>query len=213
MLQTHRTKKITYIPGILSLLVLPILLIHFARQDLNARNLKTIKLYWGDLTVFNEHPEMFPEYRGHFPPKREYLSIELDENSIKNKIKFDFAAITVNELIASGDTLKGVHFLFSDQSTYGNFVKAIDICRLSKAKTYMPTENDLWIYNLPIIPYDSTNEIKPIYCGTTYSFRKPKPNDWTVLKKRISLIWNSSWQIILGFSVLAFISLKKLSIR
>jgi hypothetical protein len=58
----------------------------------------------------------------------------------------------------------GLHLYFDNSSRYGTFVQAIDILKMENAKTYMPIENDIWIYYLPPDPVDSTvDSIKAIY--------------------------------------------------
>ena len=119
-----------------------------------------------------------------------------------DKIKLDFAQIRIREILLQNDSTNGLHFRFGDSSQYWTFIKAVDILRFEKAKTYIPLDNDLWFFHFPP---DTT--IVSWICGTTYSdivYIVPKVSWWTQAKKWTSDIWISSWQIILGFIAFLF---------
>lgn len=208
MQKKNWNKKPRYIPGIISLIFLPFIFIISAKNYYRTHNINALIIGWADLAFMERNPEFFERYRGHYPPKRDYTTIELNGDSQTDEIKLQFAQITIRELLATHDTLKGVHFLFGNKSNYGSFIKAIDICRFEKAKTYMPLENNVWFYNLPVVPVDTTQKIPALSCGSGYIKLKPKLPWWTVTGQLLRSIWISSWHVIIAFIVFSFFSLR-----
>lgn len=208
MQRKNWNKRPRYIPGIISLIFLPFIFIITAKNYYRTHDINVIPIVWVDLELMEFHSDFFESYRGHYPPKRDYTTIELNGDSHTDEIKLQFAQITIRELLSSNDTLKGVHFLFGDRSNYGSFIKAIDICRVEKAKTYMPHENNVWFYNLPAIPVDTTQKIPAISCGSGHIKLKPKLPWWTATGQIARNIWLSSWHVITAFIVFSFFSLR-----
>ena len=144
-----KRKKIYYIPGILSLIILPFIFIKFADREVKAKSLGVIPLFLADTNLPKKFPELFKDYKGTFPPERDYTDIVFTGNEKSDKTKLDFAQIKIREMLSIDDTTNGLHFQFSDNSQYGTFVKSIDILRIEGAKTYMPLDKDLWFYQFP----------------------------------------------------------------
>jgi hypothetical protein len=144
-----KRRRIFYIPGIISLMILPFIFIYYANYQLQPQLLKVIPLILADTNWARKKPELFKEFYSNFPPKRKYIDINLNGNTRSDIIQLDFARVMIREILATNDTIDGVHFRFGDSSQYWTFVKAVDILRIEYASTYMPMDNDLWFYHLP----------------------------------------------------------------
>lgn len=196
-----RRNKIYYVPGIISLIILPLLFISNAEKEMKEKSPGAIPLFLADINLPKKQPALFKAFNGAFPPKRDYLDLLLTGNNADDKIKLDFARIQISKILSANDGTKGLHFRFGDSSQYWTFVKAVDILRSTNAKTYMVLDKDLWFYHFPPDP----TAVSWI-CGTTaYTdvvFEKPKRSWWTKALQSICVIWNSSWQLILGFITL-----------
>ncbi len=193
-----KRKKIYYIPGIISLTILPFLFIHFADKELKANSIAVIPIVLTDTNLPKKFPEVFKDYKETFPPKRNYTDIVLTGNLKDDGIKLEFAQIKIRKILSANDPINGVHFQFGNSSQYWTFVKAIDILRIEGAKTYMLLDKDLWFYHFPP---DTT--IVNWICGATYSdlgYEKPKASGWAKAASLTIIICESSWQIILTFT-------------
>jgi hypothetical protein len=192
----EKGKKLYYIPGIISLTILPILFIYFADREISSRAVGVIPIVVADTNLPKKFPDVFKDYQGTFPPKRNYIDIILTGNDKTDKVKLDFARVRIGETLAANDSVNGLHFHFSDSSKYWTFVKAIDILRAEGAKTYMPLDNNLWFYHFPP---DTT--IEKWICGTTYNtvVYEKETSWWTKTLMRANNYWESSWQLIIGF--------------
>ena len=198
-------KKIYYILGIISLTLLPVIFIIFANKEIKERTLTVLPIVLADTNLPNKFPEIFKNFNHSFPPKRNYIDINLTGNNQNDKIKLDFAQIRIREIVSQNDSANGLHFKFGDSSQYWTFVKAVDILRFEKAKTYMPLDNDLWFYHFP----PDTTSVNWI-CGTTYSdivYIEPKISVWIKAAKWADNIWKSSWEIISAFITFLFLVL------
>lgn len=210
-MKTVRSIKIYYVPGIMSLMILPFLFICYAEKELKEKSLGVIPLHIADVNLPKKYPEMFKNFEGAFPPKRNYIDLMLTGDESADKIKLDFARLEISEILSTNDRTKGLHFHFGDSSQYWTFVKTVDILRANGAKTYMALDNDIWFYHF--LPDTSvTNWI----CGTTYTdvvYERPKRSWWTNAIQLASVTWTSSWQLILGFitllSVIIILKCKK----
>lgn len=86
-----KRKKIYYIPGIISLTILPFLFIHFADKELKANSIAVIPIVLTDTNLPKKFPEVFKDYKETFPPKRNYTDIVLTGNLKDDGIKLEFA--------------------------------------------------------------------------------------------------------------------------
>lgn len=197
-----KLNKIYYIPGIFSLIILPIVFITFAQRAIKDSTLSVLPIALADTNLPKKFPEIFKDFENSFPPKRNYLDINLTGDNQNDKIKLDFAQIRIREILSKNDSTNGLHFKFGDSSEYWTFVRALDMLRYEKAKTYMPLDNNLWFYHFP----PDTTLVNWI-CGTTYSdivYFESKFSFWKKVTKWTSDIWKSSWEIISAFITFLF---------
>lgn len=200
MLKSKR-KKIFYVPGIISLIILPIVFIYFAKTKIKEKDMRVISLFWADTNFMKAHSSLFFKSNKQSDPIREYTNIVFTGNSIDDNIKLAFAQIRIKEILTKNDTTSGLHFIFNDSSNYGTFVKAIDILQSNEENYYVPCSNNIWFYNLShnekLLPNDFLL-MNDVIIGN------PKIPFWKTLKKKIILAWSSSWEMILLFGVFVF---------
>lgn len=153
-----RSKKIYYIPGIISLLFLPLLFNFFSHQNTNKLTRQAIPIAWADSSYFEKHAGLFNK----FPPKRLYLEILLTGSKAEDEISLGFSQLKIRQILSQADSVNGIHFIFTDTAEYGTFIKTIDILRQEKAKSYLPYGRDLWFFYSARRPVDTTKQIKPL---------------------------------------------------
>lgn len=199
LMERQNCNKIYYVPGIISLILLPIVFNYFAKREINQLTVFAIPVIWIDTTYINNQGILFSGFNKQYPPKRKYTDIVFDGNQEEDEIKLAFAQIRIREILKVGDSLSGLHFLFSDNSSYGTFVRTIDKLRIEGAKTFMPVENNLWFYH-----FQPDTTAKPTLYGC-YQYidfidlqRDTTP--WSNFEENIIQIWQTSWPIIVLFS-------------
>jgi hypothetical protein len=200
-----KRNKVYYVPGIISLTILPVAFTMFANKEIKQRTVSVLPIVFANTNLPKKFPEFFKDFNYSLPPKRNYLNINLTGNQQHDNIKLDFAQIRIREILSQNDSVNGVHFKFGDSSQYWSFVRTVDILRFEKAKTYLPLDNDLWFYHFP----PDTTLVNWI-CGTMDCYTvyiDPKVSFWTKATKRTREIWKSSWQIISAFIAFLLLSL------
>ena len=143
-----KRKKIFYVPGIISLTIIPFVFTHFAQNAIKVRATTSLTIFMADTSLFSKFPELFVRFDGHIPPSRNYIDIIITGSNPDDEIKLDFARVRVREMISQNDLLNGIHFKLKNTSRFGAYVRAIDILKSEGGKTYMPLNDDIWFYNL-----------------------------------------------------------------
>jgi len=195
-----KNRKCFYIPGIISLTIVPFIFFFYSNRLKKALHQGVIPVFWYNPALSRNNPEVFS---GEYPPKRNYIDITLTGDNQSDSIKLNFSQIRLRELLSSNDSLNGIHFKFGDTSQYWSFIKALDICRIEKAKTYLPYESSIWVYH---IPPDTT--IQTFVCGSSSTLIKHEPSWVSVLMENLAVAWRSSWLLIFGFVSLAVFSIR-----
>lgn len=189
--------KLSYVPGIISLLILPVAFYALAIKHQARMNFRVIGLHLSDTIQFKKYTSLYGSYNGHIPPLRDYLQINLTGNATDNKTKIEFARLYSREIILNDDTSRGIHFQFDTSATYGSYVGVIDALRQEHARWYMCINNHVWFYLLEPRPVPKTAEFSCLLCSDVV-FVKPTTTWWEIQKLRFKHAWDSSWQIIVA---------------
>jgi len=201
----QRRKKVLYIPGIISLIILPIIFFIWTKKIINAKTVSVIPIVFADTNFLKKQSEIFKEYDNNFPPKRNYIDIDFTGNNRDDKTKLDFAQIRIREFVKTKDYKNGIHFSFGDSSEYWTFVKTVDILRLEGAKTFMPLDKDLWFFNLkPDMTLINTIPYSCMLCDDVIII-EPQVTWLTKTKEKIRVMIKTSWTIIVAFVSFLFL--------
>jgi hypothetical protein len=221
-----KRRKIYYVPGMISLICLPILCILYLNENKNV--LRSVEVNYAnkfnpnnqDLLKFDTTALSEP---GNKRKYKEFMINEFndDSTSILNVEK------TVNQLIEKADTINGIHIVFGDNIKYRNYISIIDIFnKYNRAisttdennafrnhkKIYSPTyllfENQMWFY---IYKYPKL-EKERWECRIQCVFRPYKP---TFKEEFLNLIDNNKvllklWPFFLIFIILSIISIRSI---
>ena len=201
-IQMHSTnqRKIFYVPGMISLLTVPFLFFYFVNRAPKKQNLYGFRIVWVDTSVLRKYDETFNTYRGHFPPRRVYSQVILSGPLALDSKVLDSIQNRISAFAQSEDTLSGFHFVFGDKATYGGFIQVLDLLETAQAHTYLPFENNLWIYNLPRFRIDTVS-YTPITCGTVFQNTEAR-NKLKTKKVDLQKTWRTAWPLLLGFVLL-----------
>lgn len=159
-------------------------------------------MFWYD----PELPKKFPGLIK-FPlsPSRDYFSITLSGDRKSDENKLDLSRVRLGEMLKQKNSAKGIRYHFEENAEYWSFIKALDICQVEGAKTYLPYENDLWVNHMPD---DTTEPLETFVCGTS-DFTQILPS----VGKETNYFdgaWQSSKPIVAGAVCLTLWSLFRL---
>ncbi len=127
-----KLQKIYYVPGMISLLLIPMVFWHFGRQRIQP------KQFGMDLGIPAKHihsnkckttKTCFESFRNW-----NYKKIEVPPNSAKQNI--DFYVTELKKLQAKNQKETGIEFVINDQNSYQDFITLIDAMKLAKQENY-----------------------------------------------------------------------------
>lgn len=174
-------KKIYYVPGLISLIVLPVALLLYLNNHHVFDRFYALEINWGypNQNAFSNPKEEEHFYETH--AQRQYVNICLDDNKANNTIKLSFAHLQIRSLIEANDTKQGIHFELADNAPYEMLVRIIEMCKVEGVRTYFGRGNDIWIFNytpLPQIKYTGPLLKVPDFtlCGSPGSVNATETN-------------------------------------
>lgn len=192
-----------YIPGIISMIFLPIAFYFFAKREMQKLLVWAIPIHWADTAFMNKKDAIFSNFNWQFPPKRNYLDIVFSGNQKDDNIKLEFAQIRIKEILKTRDTVNGIHFLFTDSANYGTFVETLDRLQIEGAKTYMPLENNLWFYHIQPATTVKPKEFHYLLIDDVI-YVEPEVSRWNKTIESVKQVWQVSWQLIVLYCCLVF---------
>lgn len=200
-------KPIIYPPGIISLVLFPLLCTFYLKQHNAFQHLSVINIaFWSP-----EWNKSLPvKYQFKFPAKRNYLEINLNGNDVDDKTRLDYARLEVRRILTTCDSIKGIDFKFGKHAHYWTFINALDILETENAMGYGPYQDHLYFwYHKP--------QTGAFVDDVNVGFVKPKPTLqevqlqlWKNLMQTIGSAATEFWPSALVFALMLFFSFKKL---
>ena len=135
-------RKIFYVPGMISLVVLPILFLWFLYFNNSFKEYSCIELGLADKKSYYEILNEFD-----FPNLRNYKIFVFNntlEKEKNNLINFQKSLKIQNKF---KDTINGIKLQFGKKMTYEVYIRILDILQSEKTQTYFEYQNYLWILN------------------------------------------------------------------
>jgi hypothetical protein len=149
MRNRNNKRRIYYIPGILSLLFLPIICIVYLKHSTINTDERVIEIWMPrkynpvengrNSYVFDTAVLSRPENI------RKYREIKMTDNIEDNREKIAEFKQSVAKLVQTNDTLNGVHLTMSSITSYNEFIQLLDICFSSTTiSQFVVYEDNLW---------------------------------------------------------------------
>ena len=175
-------KKIYYIPGIFSIILLPILGIWYIN-------------YHGYFTKLSAHPfynmdfqetDRFNKENGdnifiteEFIKQRVYKEVSLN-NDKNSKNTFKYIGQFVNDVVQTKDTINGLKIHFEEEATYNEFIEVLNILTERDAELYILDNNTMYFVGKDWKPPSPDDEnLEPLdmfYCTSGISYSEPESN-------------------------------------
>ena len=191
-----------YRPGMISLALLPILCLFHLKE-------KGVFREYRLMPVFRITKEFYepPKSEGviYFkPPERQDLEIWLNGNEEQARANLDAAQYFLHQLVIEQDTVKGIHFKFSNEAKYWMFVRALDLCRIDEAQHFVTLENNIRAYFQELKTPDPSTILRPLLMGCI-AWNKDDSDRAVQRAKRRAYIacLGEFWPLVLVFSALS----------
>ncbi|MFC3161277.1 hypothetical protein SAMN05443633_101352 [Chryseobacterium arachidis] len=209
-------KKIFYVPGLISALLIPVLFWYYGNQKFEEVNLRVIDI--GLPAKSHDGKELafasFEPYR-----KWNYKKIIVKPNSAKENSKFHVSEI--KKLQKENREKSGIEFILSDENTYNDIVALLNDMKLTKQPTYhldLDKTGHFFVVNQPLISNSPMYNDDTIgRCGnevidfTNEQFRISLLKGFSKFEYQLTKLPEQSFYIIFGF--LLFLNISMLSIK
>ncbi|SNR65058.1 hypothetical protein [Flavobacterium sp. ov086] len=202
----EKRKKIFYVPGMISLVFIPLFCFyHFYKVD-------AFKVYSG-IELGLPYEDVFEKYK--FSTLREYKVFEFNGSELDGTKDLNQMKLYLRMLRTNKDTINGVKIHFGSQTYYETFIRTIDIIAEEEAPTWIINNNDIYILGSSntFKKVKDTIEYHTMDCGTGELMAKQRR--WELENKReeeekafqISFFQNK-WKILsLGYLGLVFLNI------
>lgn len=131
----EKRKKIFYVPGIISLVFIPLLCLYYFYKIDAFKVYRSIELY---VPVGNE----FEDYR--VLTLRKYKVFNFDGSHLENN-RLKEMRLYLRKLKIEKDTINGIKIHFGVKSNYQTFITSLDVLTEENAPTWIANKNDIYI--------------------------------------------------------------------
>ena len=138
-----KRRKIYYVPGMISLIFLPILSVWYLNKHENVQRCIDI-VFPQRYSPFNDH--RFDTTLLSLPEnKRKYINYELTGNIANDRATLDSFNLKLLNIVKNKDTKTGLHINIKDSAKYISMIEIIDICNKDTFwPGYLFYDNEFW---------------------------------------------------------------------
>ena len=146
-------KKLYYVPGLVSLILVPLLFVYFGKREIQKLDVRVIEMnFW--------HPKLSEHWSF---PERNFKQIVLTGNAVKDKAAIENAELLIKSIYADGDIINGIQLTFSDSASYASYISVLNFFKKEDIRHFIAYENNLWVVNTrPKKITGTTSTIEPI---------------------------------------------------
>jgi len=216
-----KRKKLYYIPGLISLIGLPILLFFMNPEDPEEKT--CVKLFLPSDEKPKDGNIKFSKYGVYDLVKKkklttiyldEYIGFDDSQELYLSNTKLSFIQREIERLEFTNDTSSVLKVEFDKQATYGQFIWLMNQTMLYHVRRFALVDNEFYLFANPppvhyqsqdlILPIDTTNIIVgPAYAG---------PTKWEIFKWKLSykfeelkIMAERNYLLVTGFLLFIFI--------
>ena len=137
-------KKIRYIPGIFSIVFLPILGIWYLNKYDYFQKLSAHNFAYFDFNSVEKWRKEDSSYDAYEYDKRIYKEVNLNGNQEDSRKTVRYIDDFVNDVIKTKDTINGLKIHFEEKATYNEFIEILNIFNEREAQMYILDHNTIY---------------------------------------------------------------------
>nr|WP_298005224.1 hypothetical protein [uncultured Flavobacterium sp.] len=209
-------KKIRYIPGIFSIVFLPILGIWYLNKYDYFQKLSAHNFAYFDFNSVKKWRKEDSSYDAYEYDKRIYKEVNLNGNQEDSRKTVRYIDDFVNDVIKTKDTINGLKIHFEEKATYNEFIEILNIFNEREAQMYILDHNTIYFVGRdwkPPSPDDEKLEpLSMIYCTSVIIDFESESNFhqiWGNLKTQ----FNQNKIIYSGYLVLVIVTILSIYIK
>src|SRR4030095_5193842 len=192
LLRMRKTKKLLYVPGLISLIGIIIALPSFYKKNVVAKEYCLPLFVPSDKHRSNEFEYIFSKYYlEKVISKKRKIRFMLDENKEGNYLKMQMIRYEALKLKYTEDTSTVVLLTLSDSISYGEYVSLLDMCNYDGHKRFASWDNKFVIFGeWPKVKKQATDTIQLFRCGYTQMIKPAiRPGFFELLNKEINNLY------------------------
>lgn len=209
-------KPYLYPPGLISLVLLPILILIYLYQSKAFQVEYAIEF---NVQTKRDVKQIMDLYGWESKPNRNYLNHCLQGDDAKDQATLKRAQMALRNMMQNRDTTIGVHFEFKDNAHYWTFIRTLDLCEIEHVIHFTSNSSHIWAYYISYHPKPSEVALnfKRLFCGTQTSKlnelkikeRANKVEKRSAIYKAFLIQFWGQGLIFLLLVVVAFINIKR----
>lgn len=167
-------KKIYYIPGIFSIILLPILGIWYMNKHNYFQKLSAHDFTYIDFAEIERMDKMYENvsFNNNEFERRIYKEVHLSNNKNSDKT-FKYIDQFVNDVVQTKDTINGLKIHFEEEVTYNEFIEVLNVFNERQAEMYILDHNTMYFVGKDWKPPSPDDEkLEPLdmfYCTSGIS--------------------------------------------
>ena len=185
-------KRIFYRPGMISLVLIPLLCLYFFYKNDVFTVYCSFNFSFIEESVFvNKNIHNIRKYKDF-----NFNNSELIEQSKLNELK-----VSLRKLKKDNDTINGIKIHFGKSTNYAVFIEVLDILTIEEMPIYCPYRNDIWVLVLPKPKFSKYNKITPLkICG----YYEANKEYWLEMDRKAErekqyYLFKKYWILFLGY--------------
>lgn len=155
-------RKLFYVPGMISLVLIPVLLLWFVKTNRSFDSECSLDFSIADTMVSTKPEENSFTSKIVYLPRRNFKTISFDGENDENKIH-DLKRSLLKRM-TDNDTINGFKLHFGKHCTYQTFISAQDLLFIFNVDFYSAYKNDIYACGLPKKKNDKTLALSTFDC-------------------------------------------------
>ena len=167
-------KKLRYIPGMFSIILLPLLGYIYFQSNGYFKQFGAFDIVYPDI----EEDEEFEQYihKDFTFDYRSYTEITLDGNKETSRKTFKYVVDFTDKVIETKDTINGLKIHIDNQATYNEFIQLLDILWETPREIIWTIDNDTFILaGKDWSEYNFASDDDFLICGGAYFTEEAEP--------------------------------------
>lgn len=198
-------RKLFYVPGMISLVLIPILFLYYFDAH------KTFEKEYSMDIGLPDHGSMGQIIKDYpLLNQRNYKEFTFNGSLLSDKNTLDDFQHLLKQQNKIKDTVNGIKLYFGKQMNYEVFIRILDILTIEKTPTYMPYGNELLIVNGSVSDIEREKRRlkqkfgKPMNCATQANMREQR-RYWDEQQELINnenfqkAFFNRHWYLFLAY--------------
>ncbi len=207
MIKQNKHKKLFYVPGMISLVFIPLFCLYYFYSQ------KAFVEY-GSLVLGLPDDKMCQEIKVKygFPIPRNYEKFVFNSSEELQKDKFIVLKFSLQKLKKDNDTVNGIRIHLGEHSDYATYIRILNILTETEMPTWMPYKNDIWVLIGNRSKEKKAENHYRVNCGTQDYINSEKLRlqelEKENEKKQFKItFFKSQWPIFVGYFCIVFLNI------